>query len=351
MFFYAIILSKKNMSFLNAKIGLDLGTMNSRLLFLGKGIVLQEPTVVAVSKSNGNIMAMGKDAKEMLGKTPEDIVAYKPIRSGVVSDFKVSEDLVGYFLNKVLGKFAMFKPVVMVSIPSSINTTERRAIIEAVTNAGAKEVFSVKEPVLSAVGAGVPIHEPSGRMIVNIGAGTTDVAIISLGGIVNSESIKHAGEKINLSIVEMVKIKYGIIIGDKTAENIKKSIGTAIEEENEKAVLVKGRDYESGLPKEVKILSSDVCECIQKDLQAIVRLVKNIFSTTPPEVSGDIMDNGILLVGGSANLKNLDKYIQNQVNVPVSVPENPELVTIKGMGKMLEHLDVYQRNILSKKVG
>jgi rod shape-determining protein MreB len=286
----------------------------------------------------------------MLGKTPEDISAYKPIRDGVISDFKVSEDLIGFFLNKVLGKLSMFKPLVMVSIPSSINTTERRAIIEAITNAGAKEVFVVKEPVLSAVGAGVPIHEPSGRMIVNIGAGTTDVAIISLGGIVNSQSIKHAGEKMNISIIEMVKKKYGIVIGDKTAENIKKSIGSAIQDENEKAVLVKGREYETGLPKEVKILSSDVCECLQKDLQNIIRVIKDIFSLTPPEVSADIIDNGILLVGGGAYLKNLDKYIQNEVNVPVMVPENPELATIKGMGKMLEHLDVYQRNILSKKV-
>jgi rod shape-determining protein MreB and related proteins len=339
------------MSFLNTKIGLDIGTMNTRVFILGKGVVLEEPTVVAVSKTDGKIIAMGKEAKEMLGKTPEDIMAYKPIRNGVISDFKVSEDLIGYFLNKVLGKFAMFKPFVMVSIPSSINSTERRAIIEAVTNAGAKDVFVVKETVLSAVGAGVPIHEPSGRMIVNIGAGTTDVAVISLGGIVNSQSIKHAGEKINLSIIEMVKRKYSVVIGDKTAENVKRSIGSAVEEEKEKAVLIKGRDYESGLPKEIKVLASDVYECLQKDLQNITRLIKDIFATTPPEVSADIIDNGILLVGGGAFLKNLDKYIQNEINVPVSVPENPDLVTIQGMGKMLEHLDVYQRNILSKKVG
>jgi rod shape-determining protein MreB len=337
------------MSFLNSKIGLDLGTMNTRVLVLGKGLVLQEPTVVAISKTDGKIMAMGSAAREMLGKTPEDISAYKPIRDGAISDFKVSEDLIGYFLNKVLGKLSIFKPLVMVSIPSSTNSTERRAIIEAITNAGAKEVFVVKEPVLSAVGAGIPIHEPSGRMIVNIGAGTTDVAIISLGGIVNSQSIKHAGEKMNLSIVEMAKKKYGMIIGDKTAENIKKSIGSALPEDTEKAVLVKGRDFESGLPKEVKILSSDVCECIQKDLNNIIRVIKNIFSATPPEVSADIIDNGILLVGGGAYLKNLDRFIQMEVNVPVSIPETPELVVVNGMAKMLEHLDVYQRNILSKK--
>jgi rod shape-determining protein MreB len=337
------------MSFFNVKIGLDLGTVNTRVLMLGKGIVLEEPTVVAVSKIDGKIMALGIEAKEMLGKTPEDIVAYRPIKNGVISDYKVAEELIKYFLNKVLGKFSMFKPLVMVSIPSSINTTERRAIVEAITNAGAKDVYVVKETVLSAVGAGVPIHEPSGRMIINVGAGITDIAIISLGGIVNSQSIKIAGDKLNQSIIELVKKKYGIVIGDKTAENIKKSIGSALEIEEEKAVLVKGRDYESGLPKEIKVLASDVIECIQKDLESILRAVKDVFSATPPEVSADIIDNGILLVGGGANLKNLGKYLQKHLNIPVSIGEEPELVTIKGMGKMLEHLDVYQRNILSKK--
>jgi rod shape-determining protein MreB len=337
------------MSFFNTKIGLDLGTSMTRILVLGKGIVLEEPTVVAVSKTTGKIMAMGHDAKEMLGKTPEDIAAYKPIRDGVISDYKVAEELIGYFLNKVLGKLSMFKPLVMVSIPSSITTTERRATIEAITKAGAKEVFVVKETVLSAVGAGVPIHEPLGRMLVNMGAGTTDVAIISLGGIVEARSIKIAGEKMNISIVDMVKRKYGIVIGEKTAENIKKSIGSAIQEENEKAVLIKGREYETGLPKEIKVLSSDVSECLQKDLQSILRLIKDIFFTTPPEVSADIIDNGILLVGNGASLKNLDRFLQKELNVPVAVSENPEYATINGMGKMLEHLDVYQRNILSKK--
>lgn len=337
------------MSFLKPKLGIDLGT-NEIVVYLPlKGVVLREPTVVAVSLTDRKIMAIGQDAKEMLGRMPDSISAIKPIKDGAISDYKITVKVLTHFMNKALGKYSFFKPEVIVSVPSSISGTERRAVMEAVLEAGAKEVYVVKEPVLAAVGSGVPIHEPVGRMIMNIGGGTTDIAVISLGGVVFSKSVKVGGNKMDESILHMVREKHKILIGDRTAEMIKMSIGSAVPEAEDTGVRVKGRDFETGQPKDMTITNHEVVEALRPDLDEIVKAARDVFSETPPELASDIMDNGILLSGGGANLPGLPEFFRKTLRIPAQVVEEPKLCVAYGMGLILDHVDLYKRAVVSKK--
>ena len=338
------------MSFFKQKLGIDLGTNEVVIYMPTKGIVLREPTVVAVSLTDKKIMAIGTAAKEMLGKMPESIMAIKPIKDGAISDYNMTVKMVTYFISKVLGKYSFIKPEVIVSIPSSISATERRAVMEAVLSAGAREVFVVKEPVLAAIGSGVPVQEPVGRMIMNIGGGTTDIAVISLGGVVYSKSVKCGGNKMDESIQKMVRDKYKTVIGERSAEMIKINIGEAVYNKTEKAVRVKGRDFETGQPKDVTITNDDVTEILQQDLEEILKATQDVFAETPPELASDIMDNGILLSGGGALLSGVETFLQEKLNIPAQVVEEPKLCVAYGMGMILGHTNMYKRAIITKKI-
>jgi rod shape-determining protein MreB len=339
------------MSIFKQKLGIDLGTNEIVVYVPLKGVVLREPTVVAVSLMDKKIMAIGSDAREMLGKMPDSIIAIKPIKEGAISNYKVTVTMINHFINKALGKYSFFKPEVIVSVPSSISSTERRAVMEAILEAGAKEVYVVKEPVLAAIGSGVPIQEPVGRMIMNIGGGTTDIAVISLGGVVFSKSIKTGGNKFDESIVNMVRDKHQTVIGERSAEMIKISIGGAVHEKSEKVVKVKGRDFETGQPQEITIHKNEVVDAIMNDLQEIVKAAKDVFSETPPELASDIMDNGILLSGGGSLLSNLSEFLEKTLHIPAQVVEEPKLSVAYGMGVVLDHVDLYKRAVVSKKAG
>jgi rod shape-determining protein MreB len=337
------------MPFFKQKIGLDLGTNEIVVFIPDRGVVLREPAVVAVSLTDRKIMAIGTEAKEMLGKMPESIAAIKPIKAGAISDYKMTVRMITFFVNKVLGRYAFFKPEIIVSVPSSISSTERRAVMEAVLEAGAKEVYVVKEPVLAAIGSGVPIQEPVGRMIMNIGGGTTDIAVISLGGVVYSKSIKVGGNKFDESIMQMVLNKHKMVIGERTAEMIKMSIGSAIHEKIDTGVRVKGRDFETGQPVEATITRNEVVDAITPDLQEIIKATREVFSNTPPELGSDIMDNGILLSGGGALLPHLTDYLEQTLQIPALVVEEPKLSVAYGMGIILDHVEMYKRAVVSKK--
>lgn len=336
------------MSIFKPILGIDLGTSTTVIFVPKKGIVLEEPSVVAMDE-NKKIVAIGREAKEMVGKTPDLLTAVYPISGGAIADYKATEIMVSSFINKVLSKYTIMKPEIMVSVPSSLSSTERRAVMEVILNAGAREVFVVREPVLSAVGSGVPIHEPRGRMIINIGAGTTDVAVVSLGGVVFSKSIKIAGDKLNQSIIDMVKKNHNTIIGDKTAENIKKTIGNAISKSELDVVLIKGRDYVSGLPREIKVNSDEVTEAIDRELKQIVKVVRDVFFETPPEIAADIYETGMTLTGGGALLTNIAPYLQRELGVQAQVADRPEYAVALGTGVILEHIDMYKRSVISKK--
>lgn len=337
------------MSIFKQKIGIDLGTNEIVVYVPTKGVVLREPTVVAVSLIDRKIMAIGRDAHEMLGKMPESIIAIKPIKQGAISDYKTTVKMINHFINKSLGKYSLFKPEVIVSVPSSISGTERRAVMEAALEAGAKEVYVVKEPVLAAVGSGVPIQEPVGRMIMNIGGGTTDIAVISLGGVVYSKSIKVGGNKMDESIISMVREKHGVVVGERSAEMIKISIGSAMHEKTDTGARVKGRDFETGQPREITITKNEVVDALTSDLEEIIKAAKDVFSETPPELASDIMDNGILLSGGGAMLTHLAEFLKKRLHIPATVVEEPKLSVAYGMGMILDHVDFYKRAVISKK--
>jgi len=331
------------------KLGIDLGTRNSLVFVPKKGVVLQEPSVVAVDLDENKILAVGHAANEMIGRTPDTIRVYRPMKDGVIADFVVTQAMIRYFIDKVTGKFHFFKPELVISVPAGITSTERRAVIEAGMNAGAKAVYLCKEPILSAVGAGIPIHSCSGNMIVDIGGGTTEVAVISLGGIVNFQSLRVAGDKMDAAIADYVKRKHNLAIGDQTTEDIKTKIGTAIPEREPKILGIRGRDLVSGLPRNVKINSNEVCEAIQDALTEIMQTIKTVLRDTPPELSADIMDKGMVLAGGSSLLANIAELVTNSIGVPCVVAEEPLLCVAKGTGAVLENLDFYKKSIMTKK--
>jgi len=331
------------------KIGIDLGTRNSLVFVPKKGVVLQEPSVVAVDLDENKILAVGKEANEMIGRTPDTIRVYRPLKDGVIADFRVTQAMIRYFIEKASGKIRFFKPELVISVPAGITSTERRAVIEAGLNAGAKAVYLCKEPILSAIGAGIPIHSCSGNMIVDIGGGTSEVAVISLGGIVNFQSLRVAGDKMDAAIADYIRRKHNLAIGDQTTEDIKINIGTAIPEKEPKTLDIRGRDLISGLPRNIKINSNEVSEAIIDSLQEIIQTVKNVLRETPPELSADIMDKGMVLAGGSSLLRNLAELMTNSIGVPCIVADNSLLCVAKGTGAVLENLELYKKSVMTKK--
>lgn len=331
------------------KIAIDLGTCNCVILVLGKGIVLREPSVVAIDPKRNRVLAVGSAAKEMIGRTPEIIRVYRPLKDGVIADYRVTQAMIKYFIEKVSGPFHFLKPDLIISVPAGSSSTERRAVVEAAISAGAREAFVVKEPILAALGAEIPIEAPSGHLIVDIGGGTSEVAVISLGGIVKANSVRTGGDKMDLAITDFIKKKYNLAVGEQTAEEIKIKIGTAIREKEERILEVRGRDLILGLPKSIKISSNEVSEAISDILKEISRAIKKILGETPPELSADIMDKGIIVSGGGALLRKIDEFISQEIGVPCFVAEDPLLSVAKGAGIILENLETYRRALLEKR--
>lgn len=331
------------------KIGIDLGTCNSLVFIPEKGVVLQEPSVVAVSLDENKILAVGGEAREMTGRTPDTIRVYRPLKDGVIADFRVTQAMISYFIKKVISPFQFIKPELIISIPAGATSTERRAAIEAAVGAGAKEAYVAKEPILAAIGAGIPINSCSGNLIIDIGGGTSEVAVISLGGIVTSSSARVAGDKMDIAISDFIKKKYNLAIGDRTAEEIKIKIGTALPEREPKILEIRGRDLVLGLPRTIKISSNEVCEAISETLEEIIQTIKQVLRDTPPELSADVIDKGMVLSGGCALLKNIDKLIAKSTGVPCSIAKEPLFCVAKGTGAVLENLEVYKKSIMSKK--
>ena len=337
------------MNFFSQKLGIDLGTANTLVFVPGKGIVLNEPSVVAVSEQDRKVLAVGFEAKEMIGRTPDNIIAYRPMRDGVIADYRVTEAMLRYFIDKALGKWNIFKPEVMVSVPAGITSTERRAVIEAAIRAGARNAFVVKEPILAAIGAGIPIQEARGHMIVDIGGGTTDVAVISLGGIVASTSVKCAGNRIDAAIADYIKKTFNLAIGDKMAEDIKIKIGSAIPLEEELAMQVRGRDFISGLPRSTEVKTNEVVKAVHKELRDMIKAIKDVLQETPPELAADIIDQGITMTGGSSMLRNFPELVFRRTGVKAKLAEDALYCVAKGTGIALEHLDTYKKSIISKR--
>lgn len=337
------------MAVFSPQLGIDLGTTYTLVYVPGKGVVLNEPSVVAVSERDNKIVAVGDEAKEMIGKTPDDIIAYRPMKDGVIADYRVTEAMLRYYMGKALGRFNMFKPDVLISVPAGVTSTERRAVIEAALKAGAKTAQVIKEPILAAIGAGIPIQEARGHMIVDIGGGTTDCAVISLGGIVASKSVKVAGNKLDHSIIDFVKKQHNLAIGDKMAEMIKIGIGSAIPMDQELSMTVKGRDYITGLPRSIDLKTNEVVNAIQRDLREMVQAVRDVLQETPPELSADIIDNGIIMTGGSSQLRNLPELVFRRTGVKAQLATDPQYCVAKGTGEALKHLDTYKKVISAKR--
>lgn len=337
------------MGLFSRKLGIDLGTANTLVFLPGKGIVLNEPAVVAVSEQDNKILAIGMEAKEMIGKTPENIVAYRPMRDGVIADYRVTEAMLRYFMRKALGKWNLWKPDVMISVPAGVTSTERRAVVEAAIKAGAKNAYVVKEPILAAIGAGIPIYESRGHMIVDIGGGTTDVAVISLGGIVASTSVKCAGNKIDQAIADYIKKTFNLAIGDKTAEEVKIKVGAAIPLEEEFSMTIKGRDFIQGLPRTAQVSTNEIVRAIDKELKEMIKAIKDVLQETPPELASDIIDQGIIMTGGSSQLRNLADLVYRKTGVKARVADDALFCVAKGTGIALEHLDTYKKSIISKR--
>ena len=331
------------------KIGIDLGTCNSVVFIPHKGVILNEPSVVAVALSENKILAVGQEAKEMTGRTPDTIRVYRPLKDGVIADYRVTEAMLKYFIRKTPGTFKLLKPELLVGVPAGITSTERRAVIEAGMSSGAKAVYVAKEPVLAAIGAGIPISSCSGHMIVDVGGGTSEVAVISLGGVVTCQSLRVGGDKIDQGISNYIKKKYNLAIGDQTAEEIKIKVGTALPEKKEQEIEIRGRDLITGLPQNIKISSNEVCEAVSDRLAEIIQVIKMVLRDTPPELSADIMDKGMVLSGGGVLLRNLDELIAQATGVPCFLAEDPLLCVAKGTGVVLDNLDVYKKSIMSKK--
>ncbi|MFA5029431.1 MAG: rod shape-determining protein [Patescibacteria group bacterium] len=331
------------------RIGIDLGTTNVLVHVPKKGVVINEPSVVAISTIDKKIIAVGVEAKEMLGRTPDTIIAQKPLKDGVIADYKTTEAMLRYFINKALGGVRLFRPEVMVAVPAGITSTERRAVIDATIAAGAKAAYIIKEPIVAAIGANIPIGSASGHMIIDIGGGTSEIAVISLGGIVSSTSVRVGGNKFDVAIAEHVRRKYGLAIGERTAEEIKIGIGSALYLEEKMAMDIKGRDIITGLPKTITVSSDDVTEAIQNELDGIILAVKSVLHNTPPELSADVIDKGVVMSGGSSLLRNIDKLITQATGVSAYIADDALFCVAKGTGIALDNLESYKRSILATK--
>lgn len=340
------------MSFFSPKLGIDLGTTSVLVFVPGKGVIINEPSVVAVGKTHGarggnKILAIGIEAKKMVGRTPDDIIAYRPMKDGVIADYRVTEAMLRYFIRKALGHNP-FKPTVLISVPAGVTSTEKRAVIEAAMKAGAKNAYVVKEPILAAIGAGIPIHEPNGRMVADIGGGTIDVAVISLGGIVASTSVKCAGDRLDRAIVDYVKKQYNLSIGDKTAEEAKIKIGAAVPMNEELSLSVKGRDLVSGLPRTIDLTTNELVQAMARELREMTQAIRKVLQETPPELAADIIDNGIILTGGSSQLRQMPELVYRRTGVIAKLATDPYYCVVRGTGVALKHLNTYQKSIIAK---
>ncbi len=324
-------------------LAIDLGTANTLVYLKGKGIVMDEPSVVAVKKESNRVLAVGKEAKSMLGKTPGSIVAIRPMRDGVIANFEITEAMLRYFITKVHNRKALIRPRIIISVPSGITQVEKRAVKESAQSAGAREVYLVEEPMAAAIGAGLPIQEPSGNMIVDIGGGTTEVAVISLSGIVYSKSIRVGGDEMDEAIVHYVKRKYNLLIGERTAETIKTQIGSAYPMDEKQTVEAKGRDLVAGIPKTLTISDEEVREAILEPVTTIVDSIKIALERTPPELAADIVDRGIVLAGGGALLRGLEVLIREETELPIAIAEDPLSCVVRGTGKVLDELDLLKQ--------
>ncbi len=329
------------------KVAIDLGTTNVLVHVPKRGIVINEPSVVAVSKEDGKVLAVGIEAKEMIGRTPDTIVAERPLKDGVIANYRTTEAMLRYFINKALGGMRIFRPEVMIAVPAGITSTERRAVIDAAMAAGARAAYIIKEPIVAAIGADIPIGSASGHMIIDIGGGTAEIAVISLGGIVSWGSVRIGGTRFDASISEHIRRKYGLAIGDRSSEEVKIRVGSAMYMDEPLSMDVKGRDVITGLPRTIAVSSDDTTEALQHDLEGLIEAIKNVLHDTPPELSADVMDKGIILSGGSSQLRNLDELVSHATGVACYVADEPLLCVAKGTGIALENLENYKRSILS----
>lgn len=329
------------------KIGIDLGTTTVLVHVPKRGIIINEPSVVAVSTIDKRILAVGKEAKDMLGRTPDTIIAHRPMKDGVIASYRMTEAMLRYFINKALGGARFFRPEVMVAVPGGITSTERRAVIDATIRAGARAAYIITEPIVAAIGADIPIGSASGHMIIDIGGGTMECAVISLGGIVASSSVRIGGNKFDAAIADYIRRKYGLAIGERTSEDVKIGIGGAMFLEDKLTMDVKGRDMVTGLPRIITVTSDDVTNAIQNELSGMVTALKDVLNNTPPELSADVMEKGMILSGGSSQLRNLADLFAEATGVPAYVADEPWLCVAKGTGIALENLNSYKRSVLA----
>lgn len=335
---------------LSHDMGIDLGTANTLVHIKGKGIVLREPSVVAIKSDTGDVLAVGDEAKRMIGRTPGSIVAIRPMKDGVIADFDVTQAMLKYFIRKAMNTKSFVRPRVVVGVPSGVTEVEKRAVIDAAQQAGAREAYLIEEPMAAAIGAGLPVEEATGSMVVDIGGGTTEIAVISLGGIVTSCSIRIGGDEMDSSIIQYIKREYNLLIGERTAEEIKINIGTAIVNTNQdKTMDIRGRDLVSGLPKTVRIKSSEVCEALSEPVHKIVDAVKGTLEKTPPELAADVMDHGIMMTGGGSLLNSLDKLLSHETGMPVLVSEDALSCVGEGTGRSLENIELLKRVVMTTK--
>lgn len=330
--------------------GIDLGTANSLVYMKGKGVVLREPSVVAIQRDSGHVLAVGEEAKQMIGRTPGNIVAIRPMKDGVIADFDTTQSMLRYFITKALKKKPyLVRPRVVVCVPSGVTAVEERAVREAALQAGAREAYLIEEPMAAAIGAGLPVHEPTGNMIVDIGGGTTEVAVISLGGIVTSRSIRIAGDEMDEAIMQHIKRTYNLMVGERTSEELKLQIGNAYPLEQMEIYEVRGRDLVTGLPKTVQITSEEVYKALSEPVSSILEAIKVTLEKTPPELASDIMDKGIVMAGGGSLLRGLDRLVSEETGMPVHVAEEPLSCVAFGTGKVLDNIDILKKFVNQKK--
>jgi len=329
--------------------GIDLGTANTLVHVKGKGIVLSEPSVVAIQRDTGEVLAVGEEAKQMIGRTPGNIVAIRPLKDGVIADFDVTQAMLKYFIRKAIDTKSFIRPRVIVGVPSGVTEVEKRAVIDATIQAGAREAYLIEEPLAAAIGAGLPVHEPTGNMVVDIGGGTTEVAVISLGGIVTSRSIRVGGDEMDEAIMQYIKRTYNLMIGERTAEGIKMTIGSAIPPKDDQSMDIRGRDLVSGLPKTLNIKASEVQRALSEPIASIVEAVKVTLERTPPELASDIMDRGIVMTGGGSLLTGLDQLLMKETGMPVHISEDALSCVCMGTGRALDSIELLKRVLMTTK--
>lgn len=330
-------------------LGIDLGTANTLVYVKGKGILIREPSVVALRENKEDVLAVGDEAKKMIGRTPGNIIAVRPMKDGVIADFDVTETMIRYFITKAHKRTRLVRPRIIICVPSGVTEVEKRAVLDAAQHAGAREAYLIEEPMAAAIGAGLPVHEPTGNMVVDIGGGTTEVAIISLGGIVSSRSIRIGGDEMDEAIIQYIKRKYKLMIGERTAEEIKIDIGSAIDEGEDGTKEVRGRDLVTGLPKTLEITSAEIREALKEPVNNIIDAVRFTLEKTPPELSADVMDRGIILTGGGSLLKGLDRLLMNETQMPVHIADDPLDCVVKGTGVALEEIKSLKRVLIAPK--